>query len=278
MVIQTVSTDRRSFVAGRGIKDGVVKGQEIIFANESVSILCKAIEVNRNYSLWVPVNKSINIPFKKEEIISYNSHAYGNVALDIVADVSNLIPKIDYNEVYKRLRSENNISAKVSYNRGLSQSSSDVSAESTSNRVGYAFSAEYDYRFMPEFELNFGGRIDNEVYRLAQPELDISTSRVMATFGATYHLMGFTSNENNFYVSLIAGIGQSKTTVSEESSSGMVTLLPEARVGFLMPFTTTYAMIFEGSVESLSAKEKFVDGTEQTTNMLNVKLSVGLRF
>lgn len=278
MVVQTVSRDRASFVISKGIKDGVLRGQEIIFANDSVSILCKAREVNRNYSLWVPVDPNVNIPFNKEDFVSYNSHAYGNVALDIVGDMNNLTPSMNYNEVYKKFRTSNNISVKASLNRGLSQSSSDVSADDNSSRTGYAFAGEYNYRFMPEFEMSGGFRIDNEVYRLSDPALDIPTSRVMATIAATYHLTSFATDQNNFYLSVAAGIGKSTTTVDEIESTGSVTLLPEARVGYIMPFSKSVAMIFEGSIESLSATEKFPDETEQVTNILNVKFTVGLRF
>lgn len=278
MVVQTVSKDRRSFVVSKGVKDGVLRGQEIIFANENISILCKAQEVNRNYSLWVPVDNNVNIPFKKEDIISFNSHSYGNVALDIIGDVNNITPTINYDEIYKQFRTSNNISLRGSLNRGLSQSSSDVSADNNSNRTGNSFALEYNYRFMPEFEMSFGGRIDNEVYRVTNAVLDVPTTRVMATLAATYHLMNFTSNQNNFYLSIAAGLGKSKTTVSDEISSGTVTLLPEARIGYLMPFSKSVAMIFEGSIESLSAKEKFADGTQQVTNMMNVKFTIGLRF
>jgi hypothetical protein len=97
-----------------------MKGQEIIYANENVSILCKAIEVNRNYSLWVPVDRNVNIPFNKEEFVSYNSHAYGNVALDIVGDVNNLTPEINYSEVFKKFRTSDNFSLKASFDQGLS--------------------------------------------------------------------------------------------------------------------------------------------------------------
>ncbi|MGZ3809533.1 MAG: hypothetical protein ACXVCE_15725, partial [Bacteriovorax sp.] len=230
MVVQTVSRDRHSFVVAIGVKDGILKGQEFIFANDNVSILCKAQEVDRNYSLWVPVDPNVNIPFKKEDIISYNSHAYGNVALDIVGGASNITPIIDYDEVYRKFRTSNNYSLKGSINRGLSQSSSDVSADNNSSRSGYAISLEYNYRFMPEFEMSFGGRLDNEVYRLTTPALDIPTSRVMATASATYHLMNLAKGRNNFYLALAAGIGRSTTTVSGEKSTGTVTLLPEVRL------------------------------------------------
>jgi hypothetical protein len=278
MVVQTVSKDRHSFVVEKGVKDGVMKGQEIIYANENVSILCKAIEVNRNYSLWVPVDRNVNIPFNKEEFVSYNSHAYGNVALDIVGDVNNLTPEINYSEVFKKFRTSDNFSLKASFDQGLSQSSSDVSADKNSKRSGYTFALEYNFRFLPEFEVSAGGRIDNEIYRLTSPALDIPTTRVMGTIAATYHFVNFSKNKNNFYLTLAAGLGKSTTTVNNDKSSGTVTLLPEARFGYLMPFSKSVAMIFEGSVESLSASETFPDGTSQVTNILNAKLTIGLRF
>jgi hypothetical protein len=280
MVIQTVSVDRHNFVVNKGIKDGVIRGQEIIFANENVSILCKSIEVMRNYSLWTPVGTHVNIPFQKDEIVSYNSYAYGNVAIDIMGDVNDINGKIiDYNEVFKKFRTSNNYTAKFSINRGLTQSSSDVSTGNNSNRTGYGFILEYNYRFMPEFEMNFGGRVDNEVYRLTSPELDIPTTRIMATIGATYHLLQFTSNQNNFYLALVAGIGQSKTTIDGVISSGRATLLPEARLGFIMPLSSqSAAMVLESSVESITAKEKVANETEQVTSMANVKFTIGLIF
>jgi hypothetical protein len=100
----------------------------------------------------------------------------------------------------------------------------------------------------------------------------------MVTIAATYHLLNFTTDKNNFYLTLAAGIGKSETTVNSSVSSGTVTLLPEARIGYLMPFSPSVAMIFEGSVESLSAHEKFSDSSEQVTNMLNLKFTIGLRF
>lgn len=278
MVVQTVSKDRRSFVVSKGIKDGVIRGQEIIYANDNVSILCKALEVNRNYSLWIPVDKNVNIPFNKEEIISYNSHAYGSVALDIVGSINDLMPVVDHVSEFKKFRTSNNFSLKAGFEQGLSQSSSDVSADKNSKRSGNTFALEYNFRFLPEFEMSFGGRYDNEVYHLSSPQLDIPTTRIMATIAATYHLTVFSKDKNNFYLTIAAGIGKSTTTVDEEVNSGMVTLIPETRFGYLMPVSKSVAMIFEGSIESLSAHEKVGSGTEQVTNVLNAKLTVGLRF
>jgi hypothetical protein len=276
-VIQTVSKNRRSFVISKGIKDGVIKGQEVIFANDNVSIVCKATEVNRDFSLWTPVDRKITVPFSKEEVVSSNSTVYGNIALEIIGD-GNLTPTANYNELYRKFRTLNNYSLKASYNKGLVQSSSSVSDEKNSGRTGYNFTAEYHYRFMPEFEMSAGLRLDNEVYRLEEPELDIPTTRIMGTLAATYHFVNFSDSKNNFYFTIATGIGRSQTTVNNEVSSGMVTILPEARLGFLMPLSKKTAMVFEASVESINSMESFADGTDQTTNILNMKATIGLRF
>ena len=278
MVVQTVSKNRHSFVISKGIKDGVLKGQEIVYSNQNVSILCKAIEVNRDYSLWTPIDKNVNIPFNKDEFVSYNSYAYGNVSLDLVGDVHISDTEFDYNLEYKKFRSTNNFSLKASFDQGLSQSSSDVSANQNTSPTGYSFAAEYNVRLSTQFEISVGARIDNVVYQIASPQLDIPTSRTMGTIAVTYHLLEFSKDKNNFYLTLAAGIGKSTTTTNEIQSTGIVTLLPEARLGYLMPYSTSLAIFLEGSVESLSSHESFPDKTKQDTNVLNTKFTVGLRF
>lgn len=278
MVIQTVSKDKHSFVISKGIKDGVLKGQEIIYSNDTVSILCKAIEISRNYSLWTPVNKNVNIPFIKDDFVSYNSYAYGNVALDVVSDVHISDTVFDINVEYKKFRSSNNFSLKASFDQGLSQSSSDVSADQNTSPTGYSFSAEYNLRYTPQFELSVGARIDNVVYRITTPQLDIPTTRTMAIFAATYHLLEFSKDKNNLYLTLAAGIGKSTTTTDEIQSNGIVTLLPEVRLGYLMPYSNSIAIFLEGSIESLSSHETFPDASKQDTNVLNTKFTFGLRF
>lgn len=276
-VIQTISKNRRSFVVAKGVKDGILQGQEVIFANDNVSIVCKATEVNRDFSLWAPVDRTVTIPFNKDEIVSSNSTVYGSIALDI-AGIPGMVPDKNINDVYKKFRTENNFSVKASYNKGLAQSSSSVSEEKNSGRVGYNFSGEYHYRFMPEFEMSVGARYDSEVYRIEEPELDIPTSRIMATIAATYHFVNFSDNEKNFYLTLAAGIGRSQTTVDEETSTGIVTILPEAKLGYLLPLSKKTAMVFEASVESINSTESFTDGEDQTTSILNMKATIGLRF
>jgi len=276
-VIQTVSKDRRSFVVSKGIKDGILKNQEVIFANDNVSIVCKAIEVNRNFSMWVPVDSLITVPFKKEEIVASNSAVYGNVALEIAGDPG-LVPKENLNEKYRKFRLEDNVTMKIGYNKSISQSTSSVADDTNSSSVGFSAAFEYNKKLIPEFELNFGARYDKDIFKIEDQNLDVPITRVMGTIGATYHLSNYSSGPQNVYFALAVGIGKSTTDVNGEFSSGFVKLLPEARVGYFMPFSKSTAMIFEASIESLSSTEEFDDGTEQTTNVVNLKGSIGLRF
>lgn len=276
-VIQTVARDRKSFVVSKGIKDGILKNQEVIFANDNVSIVCKAIEVNRNFSMWVPVDPLVTVPFKKEEIVASNSAVYGNVALEIAGDPS-LVPKENLNEKYRKFRLEDNVTLKIGYDKSISQSTSSVADDNNSSSVGFSAAFEYNKKLIPELELNFGARYDKDIFKIEDQNLDVPITRVMGTIGATYHLSNYSSGPQNVYFALAVGIGKSTTDVNGEFSSGLVKLLPEARVGYLMPFSKTTAMIFEASIESLSSTEEFDDGTEQTTNVVNLKGSIGLRF
>ena len=278
MVVQTVSKDRRSFVLSKGLKDGIMKGQESVFANENVSIVCKVSLVDRNYSLWVPIDQKVTVPFNKEDIVSANSSVYGDVALDVISNTDLKLKEKEKMQVAEIFAKSNSFDAKVSYNRGLSQSSTFVSQGKNPVRTGYNYAINFNHRFLPEFELSAGFRVDNEVYRIEEPELDIPTTRKMITAAATYHFLQFSNGKNNLFLSIAAGYGTSSTDVNEDVATGRVTLLPEVRIGYLMPFSKSMKLIVEASVESLSTTETFEDGVEQSTNSINSRISVGIRF
>ena len=276
-VIQTVSKNRKSFVVAKGAKDGIIMGQEMIYANDNVSIVCRVQEISRDFSLWVPVDTKANVPFIKDEIVNLNSVVYGNVALNIVG-APYLVNDISVAKKFEHFRIENNYSIKFGLNRGLSQSSASVSEDKNSSRTGYMFEGYYHYRFMPEFEMAAGFRYDGEVYRIHKPELDIPTKRMILMGSLTYHFTQNPENKNNYYLTLAAGIGKSKTTINQIEASGQVRILPEVKLGYLVPFKRKTAMVTELSVESISTTEKFSTGENQTTNIINMKASIGLRF
>lgn len=277
-VIRTTSKDKKSFVVQKGLQNGISRGQEVIFGNDNVSIVCKAIEVSREYSLWIPVDKNMMVPFKKEDIVSLNTHTFGNVAVDLGNGVQKINPDVDYNLEFEKLRTQNSITARYSYGGAVSQSSSSVSTSQNSKKKSEDFNFEYGFRINPAYEISIGGRLDYEVYRLTTPELDIPTTRQFITLSFTYHAVAFSSNKNNLYATATIGIGNSKTTVDNEVSSGLATILPEVKIGYLFPISKEFALVGEVGVESVAAQEKFSDGSKQDTTQVNTKASIGIRF
>lgn len=274
-VVQAVSKTKRSFVLTKGINDGVSIGQEVIISNENVNIVCRAIEVNRNYSLWEPVDKNVNVPFKRDSIISFNSHSFGNIALNI----DNIELPENFKKEFSYFRDSNNWSVGYAYSVGLYQTSSEVSRENSTRRKGSQFMGEYHWRFRPEFEMAAGFRYDQEVSRIdSGGNVDIESSRILLTASMTYHLLDFSSGNNNWYVTLTGGIGNASTTINEETSKGNAFLIPELRFGYLVPFTRTKALRTEISVENVTSSEEFSGGGSQNNSIVNTKFSVGLRF
>lgn len=282
IVVQTVSTDQKSFVVGKGIKDGITEGQELIFANDNVSLVCKAYAVNRDYSYWKPINQNITVPFLREEIVSANSHVYGSIALDLAGSQHQLLEKFESKPENKNEFENyihiNHFALRGSVGAGLNQSSSSVTADQNPKRFAFDVAFEYDIRKQPELELGFGLRYDSDIYRLSNPTLDIPTTRIMGIVIATYHFINWSSNKNNYYLSLLAGFGTSNTVVNQVNNSGYATILPQVRLGYLVPFSNSSALIFEGSVESISAKESLPDGTVQTSTYANAKGTIGFTF
>jgi hypothetical protein len=277
VVIQTTSNNQKSFVLQLGLQNGIAKRQEAIFSNDNVSIVCKAIEVNREYSLWVPVDKNINVPFKRTDIVSLNPYVIGNVGIDFGGVITKLIPD-EPEKIIDQFRTENNIAIKYSYGTALSQTASSIGTSEYTTKKGQDLSVEYGFRYSPEFEYAIGFRRDYDIYRLTTPVLDIPTERNFLTASFIYHFITFTKNKNNFYTAITFGVGNSSTTINNEVNSGISTLLPQVRLGYLYPFNQKVAMISELSFESIAGQEKLADGSKQNANQVNVKLSIGVRF
>lgn len=278
VVIQTVAVDQKSFVIAKGIKDGISRGQELIFANENVSLVCKAVEVNRNFSYWKPVNESMTVPFLREEIVGAISHIYGSLELEIVADQAELIKNMERDKEIKNFRTSDHFSIRGSLGSGITQSTSSVSTDQNSKRFAYDFSLEFNKRINPEFEIGLGVRYDHDIYRLTDPTLDIPTNRYMGLAIVTYHFIHWSDNKNNAYISLVGGIGYSQTTVDETVASGYANILPQVRVGYIMPYGKSSAIIYEASVESITSNEQFSDSTKQNSSYINFKGTLGIAF
>ena len=82
VLIQAVTTSKKSFALSRGRKDGVQPGQESLFTNRNASIVARATEVTRDYSLWEPSEERAIVPFSKEDFVTM-TNAKENIWLEL---------------------------------------------------------------------------------------------------------------------------------------------------------------------------------------------------
>ena len=74
VIIQAVSTTKKNFVVRRGFDQGISVGQESLFSTSSFSVLCRAVEVTRQHSLWVPLDKRANVPFDRKDYVTFSNN------------------------------------------------------------------------------------------------------------------------------------------------------------------------------------------------------------
>jgi hypothetical protein len=278
LIVQAVSGDRKSFVMHKGLADGYAKGQHIIFSNENVSLVCRAIEVSRDHSLWMPIDSNSNVPFNKNDIISMNSHAYGNVALDIDAEKQNMADYLKPPEEFNSADLNNSVAFTGSMGAALSQSASSVSSTQNSKKTTADIGIEYQMRKSPHYEITIGARYDYDIYRLTTPVLDIPTERTLGTIGFNYHFLNQDNKLQHYYAGFAVGIGLSKTTNNGEISSGLAYLIPTIHLGYLFPLGESTFFVLEGKIESITSREKFKDSVSQNSNEINSKINIGIRF
>ena len=83
---------------------------------------------------------------------------------------------------------------------------------------------------------------------------------------------------NNLYAELAIGYGTSTTTINEITSQGSVWAIPIVRVGIQNNSFKNISWLFEAVFESLTAQEIYEDGDQQTTNITNGKVGIGIKF
>ncbi len=71
--ITDIANTQKSFIASIGAKDGVFTGQTALFSNREVSILSRAVEVNRFYSMWIPTTGRRPVVFNRLEMVTYSN-------------------------------------------------------------------------------------------------------------------------------------------------------------------------------------------------------------
>lgn len=278
VIIQTISTSKKSFVIRKGKSEGVLVNQESLFTSEKFSLAARVVDVTREYSVWQLSDSRAVVPFQKGETVNYTN---------TIENLYTEIPMLRYDpkelaaQARERARSDSLrpekwlVRGNLSYT--LSESITDTAGDLESSRSGINVEAHRLWNFHPKMTVSFGLRYDRENSSISSPNLDIPTTRVLGVGDFVYHFDPLDEAGSHLYMGVGVGIGRSVTQVDDSTSTGLATLLPAARLGYQTQFNR-WSMIVESVVESINATESFIDGPEQKTNMVNAKVAIGVMF
>lgn len=278
IVVQAVSTSRQTFVINRGLRHGVNTSMEALFSTKDLSLMARVVEATRDFSMWRINEKRAVFPFEKEQIVTYNQ-AGTNIWNEIPEVREKLQQALTDAEVFRSIYgAQHSISARLGLTSTFYESVSETDSERKPSRGGFQVEAIYHYRWREKMELGAGLRFDKEDAVIDDPPLTIPSQRYFLLAEFTYHFDRFEKTQNNLYATVGAGIGRSQTTVNDSVSTGLATVLPYVKFGYLAQKSPKFAWFVESSIEAISTNESFLDTKEQTTNLVNAKIGGGLRF
>lgn len=270
VVVQAVSTSKKTFVIRKGYIDGIAIGQESLFTIRNSGVVATAKEVNRSMSIWEVNDKRGGVAFDKGEYVTFT-----NSIENLILELPRLEKMADKGLKFKN-KSFWIVRGNISY--ALSDSVSSQDAEFVTTRSGYQLEGLYTNNFQPQWEIGLGLRYDTEVQKISEPILDVPTTRLLAMAELNYLFNQEEGTRNYFYIGAGIGYGISATTVDEAVSTGAAFVLPVLKFGFSKFIGNSKWMLIEGAVESIGARESFSDGLEQTTTILNSKITIGIKL
>lgn len=269
LIIKSVSQSKKRFAIGRGLADGIVRGQKSLFTNDNTSFYATATEVNRTHSLWDISDKRAKVPFENGDFVSFT-----NSGESIWMETPKLILNT---RTLGELPSAKWLT-RVHATLALGDSTAGVEEARQVRRYGFQWDILYNKHFRHNLEYGLGARFDREVSSLAAPRIDTITRRWMLQGEITYHLEELHQQKGHFYGGIGLAYGISNTSVGDTLQSGNVLALPIVRLGYLQPYKKGQSFLFELSAESLSSKEAFQDRAPQSYTILNSKATVGFKF
>ena len=271
VIIQAVSTTKKNFVVRRGFEEGVSVGQESLFSTANFSVLCRAVEVTRHHSLWIPLDKRAKVPFDRKDYVTFSNNVE-KVSIKI-ADI------VEQKKESARWKRKEYWITRFSISAAMWESVSETNAEREANRGGFQFEVYGSRTVYEDIELAIGVRFDQETAIIDESNLEIPTTRYMLMGELIYNFPNFDGTKDNVYAALGGGIGLSYTTVNEQQSSGIAYLAPIVRLGYKKTLSPKYALLIEGVGEAISMEETPENEEDvQTTNIVNLKFSMGLKF
>jgi hypothetical protein len=272
VIVQAISNTKKSFIIRRGFAEGVRPDQEGMFSNSKFSFVARAIEVNRNYSLWRMLETETTVPFEKDQFVYYNGSPE-KIEVEIV--------KIEDRKERRRQLFFEPVSfwsLRIAYSTAIQSTISNAESDLDTFRQGSQYEVTYHRNFKSNWEWGIGFRIDQETEQIEDVSLEVPTTRVFAIGEITYNFDEDFGLGGNFYGTIGGGVGNSSSTVADEIASGSAFVIPNIRVGYQFRNFSKKGFLIEGMVESISATETFPDGTEQEILVNNIKAALGFKF
>lgn len=269
IMIQAVSSDKRTFVTRNGKRQGVQLGMRGTFTAEDVSVLAKVVSVTGNFTQWELINSDASLPFPKGAVITY---------YPATEYIWALAPE---KERKKYIKSEvvilkNSWLFKGALTRAVSESVSDAPAN-TPRRGGYLGEVYYERDFLENWAFDVGLRYEQEIINYEGASL--TTKRNLFIADVIYYVSQFKDylGGGRLYFAAGMGYGLSNTKSDAIEQSGVVSMLPAFRGGMSLPFSDEYEFLLDVAFESMQTREEQESGRIQTTTQTNFKTGFGLR-
>ncbi len=210
LVVQAVSSSKKTFVTRNGKRQGVVENLTGTFTGNDVALIAKAVTVTSQFTQWQLVNENAKIPFEPGTLVTYHPAQEYIWALN---------PEAARKKFLKELRPEIKRSwlVKTAMTKGLNETVSGAAPQNTS-RGGIALDALYERQYT-NFAWDAGIRYENEVVNLSGGSL--TTQRMMAVTDLLYYFDGLDAfYEARVFVAIGMGYGQSSTEADGIRQSG----------------------------------------------------------
>lgn len=269
VVIQAVSTTRKTFAVRKGFSDGIGKGQESLFTNKNTSFSATATDVNRFFSVWSINDKRGSVPFDKGEFVTF-TNSVENVYFEI--------PYAQSTPEELTFRPSSKWIFRTHFSFAISESVSETEASRYAGRSGFQVEFFFNRNFTRKMDWGIGLRFDKENTSLEDQNLDVPTNRTMLAAEFTYHFDKMEESEDNMYLSAGGAYGLTNTTVNDDVSAGTVMVFPYLKLGYVYKWSPSYDILFELTGEAIAASEAFEGEESQTTNVVNTKFGIGVRF
>jgi hypothetical protein len=269
VLIKSVSNSLKTFVISEGREDGISRGQVSLFSTENISLTAMAQEVTRNHSYWKLQEPFAKVPFFKDQIVGFSNNV--EAIVEEIPLIRKQVKKLAY-------KTKQYWIFKFSLSTTLNQTISNLSEQSDSVREGQKIQGLFKKNISEKFSWAAGMRYDWETRKTTSPTNSIPTERFYLLGQGYYHFNPINILKSHFYSSLGIGIGRSSTSQSGLISNGPSFLIPEMIVGFNLNLSHKTAFLFELSLENIVSSETYSNGDKQSTDLLNLNLSLGLQF